>query len=171
MPRTYEPIATTTLGSAQSSVTFSTISGTYTDLVLIAQARTDYASFNDDIQIFLNNDNSSLYSSTRLIGNGSTASSDRQTNQTSWFNISAMSTAASGVYPVLKMELLNYANTTTNKTALFRNNTAESAAGQTQAIVGLYRSTNAVTQITIRPRFGTVIASGSTFTLYGIKAA
>jgi len=35
MPITYEPIATTTLSSAQSSVTFSSISGSYTDLVLV----------------------------------------------------------------------------------------------------------------------------------------
>ena len=35
MPTTYEPIATTTLGSAQSSVTFSAISGSYTDLVIV----------------------------------------------------------------------------------------------------------------------------------------
>jgi len=36
MPTTYEPIATTTLGSATASITFSTISGAYTDLVLVA---------------------------------------------------------------------------------------------------------------------------------------
>jgi hypothetical protein len=35
MAITYEPIATTTLGSAAASVTFSSISGSYTDLVLV----------------------------------------------------------------------------------------------------------------------------------------
>jgi hypothetical protein len=41
MAITYEPIATTTLGTAlQTSVTFSTISGSYTDLVLIANITT-----------------------------------------------------------------------------------------------------------------------------------
>ena len=32
---TYEPIATTTLGSAASTITFSSISGSYTDLILV----------------------------------------------------------------------------------------------------------------------------------------
>jgi hypothetical protein len=35
MAKTYEPIATTTLGTAAATVTFSSISGTYTDLVLV----------------------------------------------------------------------------------------------------------------------------------------
>ena len=35
MASTYEKIATTTLGSATASYTFSSISGTYTDLILI----------------------------------------------------------------------------------------------------------------------------------------
>jgi hypothetical protein len=35
MAITYEPIATTTLGSATSTVTFSSISGSYTDLVAV----------------------------------------------------------------------------------------------------------------------------------------
>jgi hypothetical protein len=37
MAITYEPIATTTLGTAEASVTFSTISGAYTDLVLVIE--------------------------------------------------------------------------------------------------------------------------------------
>jgi hypothetical protein len=35
MTATYEKIATTTLGSAQADITFSSISGAYTDLVII----------------------------------------------------------------------------------------------------------------------------------------
>ena len=35
MATTYEPIATTTLGSAAASITFSSIAGTYTDLRLV----------------------------------------------------------------------------------------------------------------------------------------
>ena len=37
---TYEPIATNTLGSAAASVTFSGISGSYTDLILITSTNT-----------------------------------------------------------------------------------------------------------------------------------
>ena len=43
MPATYEPIATTTLGSAATNITFSSIPATYTDLRLVLVARSDRA--------------------------------------------------------------------------------------------------------------------------------
>ena len=81
MPTTYEPIATTTLGSAQTSVTFSSISGAYTDLVLVINAGnsggTGYG-----IALQCNNDTGSNYSFTQLYGTGSAATSTRSTSTT-----------------------------------------------------------------------------------------
>jgi hypothetical protein len=62
---------------------------------------------------------------------------------------------------------MNYANTTTYKTVLSRAN--NSAAG-TEAIVGLWRSSAAITSMTVLSETGN-IAIGSTFSLYGILAA
>jgi hypothetical protein len=38
MPATYEPIATTTLGTAAATITFSSIPATYSDLMQIQEA-------------------------------------------------------------------------------------------------------------------------------------
>jgi hypothetical protein len=67
--------------------------------------------------------------------------------------------------------LQNYSNSTTYKTVLNRTNYAGSG-GWTVASVGLWRDTSAITSIRIaisETQTGNFI-SGSTFTLYGIKA-
>ena len=67
MAITYEPIATTTLGTAAASVTFSTISGAFTDLVLVmAFANTGVGNGNDILMQF-NSDSGSNYSRTFIV--------------------------------------------------------------------------------------------------------
>ena len=163
MPATYEPIATTTLGSAQSTVTFSSISQAYTDLVLVICAIATSTTNNMDLQF--NGDTGSNYSRTNLTGDGSSAFSNRASNQ-SYIRITAdgiVTTAASNHI----VHILNYSNTTTNKTVLAR---ANNSAYGVDAIVGLWRSTSAITSLLL-DLTAADFASGSTFTLYGIKAA
>ena len=67
MTSTYEKIASTTLGSAAADITFSTISGTYTDLVLVLGSLTT-ASASQRIRMQLNSDTGTTYSNTDLYG-------------------------------------------------------------------------------------------------------
>jgi hypothetical protein len=160
---TYTPIATTTLGSTNSTVTFSSISGSYTDLVLIGNP---IVSASLDYKWYVNGDNSSgLYSQTRIVANGSSATSGRTTGaNVLYLDLTA---PASGTVQTFIMNFQNYANTTTFKTVLVRYNEAGS---ETAARVNLWRNTNAITSITISTDSST-FAVGSTFTLYGISAA
>lgn len=161
MPSTYTPIATTTLGSAASSVTFSSISGTYTDLVVIFSGTGGSV----DIQYQFNGDTGTNYSVTRLSGNGSTAVSNRNTNYAS---IEADYFAYANSTQTLNIcNIMNYSNSTTNKTVLFRSNNASLG---TDVGVGLWRNTAAITQVLIKTNAST-FSTGSTFSLYGIKAA
>jgi hypothetical protein len=164
MPLTYEPIATTTLGSAQSSVTFSSISGSFTDLILVISATT---SVNNAPTMRLNNDTGNNYSNTALVGNGSAASSNRTSNQSVLYYggwISGFDTSGGNAI----IHLMNYSNTTTNKTILNR----FSVAGiEVDGVVGLWRNTAAINRIDLSVLGGATYSSGSTFTLYGIKAA
>ena len=163
MPATYENIATTTLGSNQASVTiFSSIPSTYTDLVLVGEFTSSTLIFGG-VWLRFNGDSGTNYSITQVEGDGSSASSYRQSNS------SRMEIGYNGVNgrQMLITNIMNYANTTTNKTSLSRYGNASNV---TRASVGLWRSTSAITSITIGVD-NQQIASGSIFTLYGIKAA
>jgi predicted DNA binding protein len=158
--RTYTPIATNTLGSAAASVTFSSISGSYTDLILVAD--TVNATGADNFLLNFNSDTGSNYSVTRLNGNGSAAASSRATNQTVLQCGEVYSTRSTTI-----VQILNYSNTTTYKTTITRQNTA---ANTVAANVNLWRSTAAITTILISTSSYN-FSAGSTFTLYGIAAA
>ena len=74
MTATYEKVQSTTLSSTQSTVTFSSISGAYTDLVLVMGGSN---SANSDLRMRFNGDTGSNYSVTVLFGDGSAANSFR----------------------------------------------------------------------------------------------
>lgn len=161
---TYTPIATTTV-TAQTSYTFSSISSSYTDLVLVVTAKNSNAgSGANNWRIQFNGDTGSNYSDTFLTGNGSTASSSRDSNQAEIYWGAA--NQASNSPSVSIAHIMNYANTTTNKTMIARGNSAEAF---TCASVGLWRSTAAINSIKIYAGGSTTLTG--TLTLYGIASA
>jgi hypothetical protein len=167
MPSTYEKIATNTLGSAASSVTFSSISSAYTDLVLIVSANgsvnPNYAS------IQFNADTSNKYSQTYLAGNGTSAVSTRTSSARDIISLGYTRVAtAANTFSTYIANIQNYANTTTYKTTLIR--AEENSVNYVTSTVGLYQSTSAITSIKVLVDTGN-FSVGSTFTLYGIKAA
>lgn len=160
MTATYDCIATTTLGTAAASVTFGSIPGTYTDLVIVV-ASVSTAGANN-CRYYYNADNSStLYSRTTLSGNGTTASSSRGTGSN--YNFAAYAATTQGINII---NIFNYANTNVFKTSIIRGGVADDS---TLTRVNLWRNTNAITSITVDTDGSTWVA-GSTFTLYGIKA-
>ena len=168
MAATYTPIATTTLGSAASSVTFSSISGSYTDLVVIINTGTT-AGTGQPLRLQVNGDTTSNYSTTSLWGDGSSTGSARSSNTSMTDNIVGMDGNAGNYNQIL--HFMNYSNTTTYKTVLQRINRANASNfPATSAAVYLWRSTSAINKIDIFPSTSTLLA-GSTFTLYGILAA
>jgi hypothetical protein len=170
MAITYEPIATTTLGSAAASVTFSSISGSYTDLVLIVNG---YNATGTGLpcRMRFNSDTGSNYSITNLVGDGTTASSGRASNQTQAFVGYSVGWDNNSSEPTFFIaNIQNYSNTTTYKTTLVRNNQPTGDFPGTEAIVNLWRNTSAINNIEIYLNSGT-FSTGSTFSLYGIKSA
>ena len=167
MATTYSPIATTTLGSASGSVTFSNISGNYTDLVLVCSIKRTTGGA--ELWARLNGDTGSNYSATYLYGTGSSAASSRDSNLSNgmYFGVTGPNN-----FGVFIFNLQNYSNTATYKTAIsrFSNATPESGYAAVGSFVSLWRSTSAVTSIEVRDA-GSTFVSGSTFTLYGVKAA
>jgi hypothetical protein len=161
MPATYEPISTQTLGTATASVTFSSIPATYTDLRLVVSGST---SASDNTVIRVNGDTASNYSSTYLGGNGTAASSGRFSSQT----YAILGYVGSGNQMVEQFDFMNYSNTTTFKSILCRSG---SSSVWVEGSIGLWRSTAAINSITILFFSSATFNTGTTFTLYGIKAA
>jgi len=155
---TYVALDTQTLTSTAASVTFSTISGSYTDLVLVINAASSSAA---SCRLRFNGDTATNYSDTRLYGNGTSATSDRLTSR-DHINCGDFSTTTIASNQIISIQ--NYSNATTYKTVLTRSNIP---ASYVFANVSMWRSTSAITSIVVFPSAGNLVA-GSTFTLYGI---
>lgn len=156
---TYEPIATTTI-SGTGTTTFSSIAASWTDLRLVFVGT---VATSGPLGIRFNGDTATNYSRTHLLGDGSAAASGRVTSQTS---IQPTTSSSTTVPTLLTVDVFSYAGST-NKTALLSFSNDTNGAGVTESDVGLWRSTSAITSLTL---FAGSNISG-TATLYGIKAA
>jgi hypothetical protein len=169
MTATYEKIATTTLGSNQTDITFSSISGTYTDIVLVCHYASQLNDYN--FRIRFNGDTGNNYSKTDLIGSPNGATSSRLSNHSSILINQQVGAGTSLNTPGDTIaHIMNYSNATTYKSALIRANTVKNdGAMATEADVGLWRNTAAITSITFGTTSGYLV-TGTTATIYGIKA-
>jgi hypothetical protein len=164
----YELISSTVLGSSQSSVTFSSIVGTYKHLQIRMAARSDQAGFAANYSWLRLNGQTANYFRHALEGNGSSASSYSATgNQAIINSYIPAAAAATSIFGASIIDIANYANTTTYKTVR--------ALGGVQAgdkFVGLYSgsiaNTAAITSIELST-IGYNWVTGSRFSLYGIK--
>lgn len=165
MAKTYEPIASTTLGSNAATVTFDNIPATWTDLLIVGQFGIE-SSKQTEIYFRFNSDTAGNYSSTYLLGGGASATSGRMSNNSTGIFVAASDTS---VVSMFVAQVMSYANTSVNKTVL----SGYAAPGRDLGrIVGLWRSTSAITRIDISRNAATNdLVSGSRFALYGIKAA
>ena len=168
MPATYEPIATTTLGSATSIVTFSDIPQTYTDLRFIISTK-ETATGTGTAENLLVRVNTTLptQSQTKLKGDGSSATSSRLTSQ-SYGKIEIPFTG--GQFNLVTIDFFNYTGST-NKTYLSTASNDLNGSGSVTRVVHLIQTTAAISNRVQFEAGNTSFASGSTFTLYGIKAA
>jgi hypothetical protein len=175
MAITYEPIATTTLGTAANTITFSSIPATYTDLKVILTGFIEYTSPDRSyLYMRFNGDTGANYSATFIKGDGTTASSSSDTSLTSArIGYISWSVAGSGAYYSLnEIDVFSYAGST-YKTALGRGNVDmnTAATGEVHRNVILWRSTSAITSVALYSSLTRDFGVGTTATLYGIKAA
>jgi hypothetical protein len=161
---TYTPIASQTLASAASSVTFTGVPQNFTDLVVVASvgAVSGTASYLD---MQFNSDSATNYSAITIYGTGSATGSANLTARTAVpCGITDVTNAAS-TYNTFLLNVENYSNTTTYKTTLCRSEqTANSLVG---ASVSMWRNTSAINTVTLLFGSGS-FRTGSTFNLYGI---
>ena len=170
----YESIATVTLGSAASTISFTSIPSTYTHLQVRGIARTagSDASY-QHLTFQFNSDTGSNYYSHGLYGTGSSAfahaDGSLSANPLSYnlpTSTQTASTFAGGV-----IDILDYANTSKYKVVRALGGFDSNGGGALGLYSANWNSTSAITSITLKVYQGSNFAANSTFALYGIKGA
>lgn len=169
MANTYIPISTTTVGSGGASdVTFSSIPGTYTDLMVLGSVRN---SINTDNGVYIqfNGDTGNNYSRRLLYGDGSNAASTTTNNDSRLLALTGVySGNTANTFSNGRCYIFNYTSSSAKSIAsdsVIENNATLSYINLT---ANIWTGTSAITSIKLFPSSGTFVQY-STFTLYGIK--
>jgi len=157
-------LATTTLGSTATTVTFGSIPATYRDLRIVISAAPNGTGY-PGVQGRYNGDTGNNYYTVRMGGNGSSTNSSVTAGADPWNNWAGSyglgSTA--GAINNFEIDILDYA-TDKHKTSLCRGNTPGMGV---EASAARWASTAAITSVTVLV-LADAFAVGSTFSLYGI---
>jgi hypothetical protein len=155
------PIANTTLSnSTTATVTFSSIVGTYRDLVLVIQGST---TGNANVRMRFNGDSGTNYAFVFMAGAASQQVSGVATSQ-DWMYANYYANWDTTQANIV-VNFLDYAQTDKHKMVTIRDNAAST---YTETIAGRWPSTSAITSIAINA--SGLFASGTSFSLYGVSA-
>lgn len=171
MSATYDSIATVSLGSPTTTITFSSIPGSFTDLRLLIVGRSD-STGNTSVGTFIryNNDAGGNYSRTALFTDGASAVSSQASNATEVFAGHLPASSGGFSSPGLgQHDIFSYTGSN-NKTSLSNFSSDRNGAGFSWFNAGMWRNASAITRIDIFPAAGSWVA-GTTATLYGILRA
>lgn len=161
MTAKYTVLGNTTLATASSSVTFSSIPGGYKDLVLIVSTKADVGGQQPYLR--LNGDSGSNYGQVFMEGNGSSASSNTYA-VTSLYLSYSLGISNDTEFNTMLINIMDYSATDKHKTVLTRAGIYEYGVN---SMAGRWASTSAVTSLTFTGN-GTS-AAGSTFRLLGVN--
>jgi hypothetical protein len=169
---TYTLIASSTVGSGGSAnIDFTSIPGTYTDLLVKCSARTNRTgSYEDAIKITFNGSGGSAYSVIRLYGDGASASSSSGTSAANILPYSVSSnTVTANTFGTFDLYVPNYLSSNYKSASIDMVSEANATNAIAGLAAGLWASTSAITQITLAPNVGTLFLQYTTAYLYGIK--
>ena len=161
MTTTYIALAQTTLSSATSTVTFSSIPATYRDLILVVRHQVTQLT---NVGLRFNSDSGSNYFGVEMVGTeGGGVTSGTNTGGSSVqsrFGGGIINNGSISIY-----QIMDYSATDKHKSVLARHNWPGQAVN---AVASRWANTSAITSLSIstnEPSF----ASGATFSLYGVN--
>ncbi len=163
-------IASQTLSSTATSVTFSSIPQTFTHLQLRCFVRSDRVSTSDNIYFRFNSDAGNNYAFHYLEGNGASVSAGGAPSTSVMLGALTSSTATANTYGINVVDVLDYSSSNKNKT--IRNLAGFDLNGSGTAFIwsGMWMNTAAITTFNVLANVGSFIA-GSRFDLYGITSS
>ena len=164
MPNTFTLIASSTVGAGgASSIDFTSIPSTYTDLVLRYSLRVSNSDPNCIVRF--NGLSTAIISGRTLSGTGSAASSSSYTPQSDAYGLNTISTFTASTFSNGDLYIPNYAGS--NNKSFSTDDVAENNAttGYSRLGAWLWSNTSAISSISITGSF----VQYSTAYLYGIK--
>ena len=172
MALTYQAIATVTVGSGgASNIEFTSIPGTYTDLLVKVSARQDAAGTNGQFQMRFNGSSSTIYSRRKIYGDGSSALSNSGSSEDAFQYIDVPRTGATAnTFGNVEIYIPNYAGSNNKSISIDAVTEQNGTTAYAEFYAGLWASTSAITSITLIPMGASEkFLQYSTATLYGIK--
>lgn len=168
MALTYTPLATITVGSGgASTIEFTSIPQTYTDLVILLSSRTDQIGNNDDVSMRFNGSNTG-YSNRTVYSTGSTVLAGAPYTDRVYVGSVNASSSTNNIFSSNQIYIPNYASSIakTASSESVQENNAQQAF--TLGIASLWNNTSAITSIILGYGSGNWIQHTKA-TLYGIK--
>jgi hypothetical protein len=172
MANTFIKIQTVTVGSGgASTIDFTSIPQTFTDLKLVMSTRDAYAGTFDSVKITFNS-NTANYSYRFLEGTGAVTTSSNGSSQASGYVLTGnAATSTSSVFSNLEVYIPNY--TSANHKSWSQDGVTENNATASYQYLNaqLWANTAAITSIQLTPYQPVNFVQYTTATLYGIKSS
>lgn len=172
---TYKLIETVTVGSGgASSIAFTSIPQTFTDLRLVLSTRDNDTPTDSYLNINFNSDIGANYSSRVLSGTGAGTGSASFSAQNNGYLYQGNSNGATAsTFSNIEVCIPNYAGSTSksfSNDGVAESNTAVSTGSRFLGIsAGLWSGTSAISTISVSPGFGGLFLQYSSASLYGIS--
>ena len=171
MPDTYTLLEKVVVGAATaSSVSFTSIPQTYTDLCVVMSTRHGRAVNSSSLRLRINSDTGANYSNLMLQGDGTNITNIKNSGSTSIiYFYGDGSTATANTFSNVQLYFANYSGS--NYKSISIDSTAENNGGLAPVNInsGLWSSTSAITSLTFdEPNGPSNFLQHSTFYLYGV---
>jgi hypothetical protein len=170
MAFTFSKLATVTVGAGGSAtIDFTNIPQNYKDLCLKISARGTSATDFRYVRVRFNSDVGSNYSSKRIYGDGTTASSNQELTDSSGLTITSAANNTANTFGNTDIYIPNY--TSSNYKSFSTDAVSENNAtlAYTMLIANIWNSVTSISSISLLPSANN-FAQYSTATLYGIRA-
>jgi hypothetical protein len=172
MATTFTKIADVTVGSGgAASIDFTSIPGTYTDLVIKYSLRSNVSGVNESVGLRFNSDSGANYSYKRLYATGSATGSDSPGSNYSWGGYVAGNTSTANTFGNGETYIPNYAGSTAKSNSADGVGETDATTAYMSLHANLWNSSSAINAITLLPINGTAWNQYSTATLYGVNNA
>jgi hypothetical protein len=169
MANTFTLIASSTVGAGgASSIDFTSIPSTYTDLCLEVSLRGDQAS-NTNAYLISFNGSTTTFTTRRLYGNGASAASD--SSSAGDYGVANGASTTASTFNNAAIYIPNYAGSTNKSFSVDEVVENNATTGFDVLTAGLWSTTSAINRVTLTGNGSTKFVQYSTAYLFGIKSS